>query len=219
MLNPKLYRSSRLYDFFFKSIGYQRSIERFLKNVPLEHPGPQRILDAGCGTGTLGLHFLARFPAATLVATDLEPNFLQTTLTNAAQRGIAADRITVGTSNISTPDQVQLLTGDSLTLRPGSFDLICVGAVVGYADDTVQSLRQLVNLLAPDGTLINIEMNESPTGRFVSNRYHYANIALSQMQQVLEEEGCYVIRRKLRLGHLPARFTREAVIARKAAAK
>jgi hypothetical protein len=73
----------------------------------------------------------------------------------------------------------------------------------------------LIRLLAPGGTLINLEMSESPTGRFISKRYHYSNIALSKMQQILLEEGCSVCMKRLSLVHLPAKFTRVAIIARK----
>ena len=102
-------------------------------------------------------------------------------------------------------------------LSEGSFDLICVGAVVGYAASTESSVRELVRLLAPGGMLLNLEMSESPTGRFVSRRYSYSNIALSLMQQVLRESGCSVQLTRLSLRHLPAKFTRVAVIARKPA--
>lgn len=216
MLNPRLYKSSRLYDFLFKSIGYERSIVRFLRTLTVDSAGPLRILDAGCGTGTLGLHFLERFPDSTLVATDLEPNFVQMMLANAARRGIATDRIQAGVANISTPRVLTTLDDREVQFEHGTFDVVCIGAVVGYAQDTETSLRELVGLLAPGGMLINIEMNESPTGRFVSKRYHYSNIALSRMQQVLESEGCTVTRRKLSLSQLPAKFTRVAVIARTA---
>ncbi|MFM7868860.1 MAG: class I SAM-dependent methyltransferase, partial [Planctomycetaceae bacterium] len=82
MLKSRLYRSTNVYNFFMKSLGYERSIDRFLRSTELELSGPVRILDAGCGTGMLGLHFLERFPGSVLTSTDLEPRFLQTTVAN-----------------------------------------------------------------------------------------------------------------------------------------
>ena len=215
MMSPRLYRNSRVYDFFMKSLGYERGIDRFLRGVSVEYPGRFRILDAGCGTGMLGLHFLQRFPQSELIATDLEPNFLQATLANAQRRGIKPHRIQVGVADISTPQHLTTLNHESRTLDDESFSIVCVGAVVGYADDTEQSIRQLIRLLTPGGTLINIEMNESPAGRFVSHRYHYRNIALSRMQEVMRDEGCEVKYSRLSVSHLPAKLTRTAIIARK----
>lgn len=217
MLKTRLYRSTHVYNFFMKSLGYERSIDRFLRTVELDLSGAVRILDAGCGTGMLGLHFLERLPGSVLTATDLEPRFLTTTLANARQRGLDSDRISVGVSDISHPSRLQSPGGSVVQLSEGSFDLICVGAVVGYAASTESSVRELVRLLAPGGMLLNLEMSESPTGRFVSRRYSYSNITLSLMQQVLRESGCSVQMTRLSLRHLPAKFTRVAVIARKPA--
>jgi len=215
MISPKLYRSSHLYDFFMKSLGYESSIDRFLQSLTINVPAGGKILDAGCGTGLMGLHFAERFTNSQLVATDLEANFLDATLANARKRGIQEDRITVGVADISDPTKLSLPCGDDQTLHPESFDLVCVGAVIGYAKNTVETLQCLLSLLAPGGTLLNLEMNESPTGRFVSHRYHYQNISLSQMQDVITEQGCQLSVKKLSLSHLPARFTRTALLATK----
>ncbi|NND99984.1 MAG: class I SAM-dependent methyltransferase [Pirellulaceae bacterium] len=217
MINPKLYKNSRVYDFFMKSLGYESGIDRFLRSLTLDCPSDCRILDAGCGTGLLGLHFLNRFADGQLVATDLEPNFLRATLSNADKRGIDPKRIRAGVADISEPSKITSLDGDQTELQPASFDLICVGAVVGYASDTESTIRQLIDLLAPNGYLMNLEMNESLTGRFVSHRYHYRNISLWRMQEIMREQGCDVSASKLSLRHLPAKFTRSSLLARKPA--
>ncbi len=215
MISPKLYRSSHVYDFFMKTMGYQSSIDRFLRSLKIDFPTDGRILDAGCGTGLMGLHFADRFSDSQLVATDLETNFLKATLANAKNRGIDTDRITVGVADIFNPAELRLIDGSEHVLQAASFHLVCVGAVIGYADDTAESLRRLLALLAPGGTLLNLEMNESPTGRFVSHRYHYHNIPIKQMQQVIRQAGCDLTTQKLSLRHLPAKFTRTAIIATK----
>lgn len=215
MISPKLYKNGRTYDFFMKALGYEGSIDRFLDHLEINCRAECRIMDAGCGTGILGLHFLEKFPNSTLHATDIETGFLEATLTNAQRRGIDAHRVTLGLGDISSPEIWTPLAGSPEHLEPESFDLICVGAVIGYANDTEASLRKLVQLLAPGGYLLNIEMNESLTGRFVSNRYRYRNISLERMNSVIQAEGCELLSTPLRIKHLPAKLTRTAIVARK----
>lgn len=93
--------------------------------------------------------------------------------------------------------------------------MICVGAVLGYADDTEASILQLLKLLAPGGYLINLEMNESFVGRFISHRYHYDIIDFAQIRNVIRQQGYEVSTKKLKIQHLPAKLTRTAIIARK----
>jgi SAM-dependent methyltransferase len=226
-------------------MGFENGLDRFLQDLEVELPAGIRILDAGCGTGLLGLHFLNRIPHSTLLSTDLQPNFLRATLAKAVKRQLPTDRLEVATADISTPQDIQLMTkaattehvnsGHSVpadpqdstvathdkefeptsTLNDGVFGLICVGAVVGYANDTEASLRQLSRLLAPGGVLLNLEMSQSLTGRFVSHRYHYHNLSHARICQVLEDSDCQVTTEHLRLRHLPAKLTRTAIIARR----
>lgn len=215
MLSPNLYKKSHVYDFFMKSLGYERSLNRFITQLPLAQHGPITILDAGCGTGLLGLALLQRFPLARLIATDLEPNFLQATLSNATSCGIEPGRLQVGLSDISQPSQYSTLSGEHLSIPLQSLHLICIGAVVGYSSDIESSLRQLVDMLAPGGTLINLEMNDNLIGKYVAKRYLYHNIPLERMVHVLCEAGCNVVKKNLHLRHLPAKFTRTAILATK----
>jgi ubiquinone/menaquinone biosynthesis C-methylase UbiE len=215
MLSPNLYRKSKAYDFFMRSLGYERSLGRFLSQIHLDQGQVAQILDAGCGTGLLGLGLLRRFPNAQLLATDLEPNFLKQTLINAERRGIAKEKIQVGVSNISQPKLLQTLDNRSLTIADGSVQLICTGGVIGYSSNIERTLRQLVDLLSIGGSIINLEMNESLAARFVSHRYRYRNIPLARMVHVLREAGCNVTQRNLGLAYLPAKFTRTAIVATK----
>ena len=110
MVSPRLYKSSQAYDFFLRSLGFENSIARFLRDLKVDVPAGTRILDAGCGTGLLGLHFVERIPNSTLLSTDLQPNFLLATLAKAEKRQIDPSRIEVAVADISTPQQVTLFS-------------------------------------------------------------------------------------------------------------
>lgn len=243
MVSPRLYKSSQAYDLCLRSMGFESGIDRFLRDLEIEIPVGSRILDAGCGTGLLGLHFLNRFPGSSLLSTDLQPNFLRATLAKAAKRQLSADRLEVATADISIPREIKLMTKVAIhkhlrsgelvaneqdnssveehgnefepptTLSNGMFGLICVGAVVGYARDTETSLKQLAALLAPGGVLLNLEMSQSLTGKFVSHRYHYHNLSHARICEILTDSDCKVSTQHLSLRHLPAKLTRTAIIA------
>src|SRR5438270_13473979 len=57
-------RIERFYDLTFKLNGYGRSLDKYLEAHPLPVFENARILDAGCGTGTLTLALLRalKFP-------------------------------------------------------------------------------------------------------------------------------------------------------------
>lgn len=217
MLNTDLYRKSSTYDFFFRLLGIENSIDRYLRSLDLRFPEEARILDIGCGTGILGLHFLERLKGSTLLAGDLEPNFLESMLANAVRRGLDTDRITTGRSDIGSPQIFTPTDGDQMEFAAGTFHVICIGAVIGYSGDTENSLRQLLKLLAPGGYLINIEMNENLGGRYVSQRFAYSNIPLDRMIEIIADAGFHQIKSRLGLKSLPACITRTSIIAQRPA--
>lgn len=54
--------------------------------------GPARVLDVGCGSGILSIAAVKRWPGATCVAIDIDPQCIDATLENAARNRVA-DRI------------------------------------------------------------------------------------------------------------------------------
>lgn len=215
MLSPKLYKNSHAYDLFMRVFGFEASVERFLRatNIPPLVNG--NILDNGCGSGTIGIHFLQASEQTTLLSTDLEPNFLDAALKKAKRRGIDGKSMSVGTANITAPDQVQTLDGHQYSLNPESFQLVCIGAVLGYSQDPSESLRTLVRLLAPGGFFFNLEMSETALGKYVCKRYHYDNISIEEMKAILRDEGCSVSQITMNLKYFPSCMTRTALIAQK----
>ena len=209
-----LYKLSALYASLLKLIGYERGISRFIDRLELDCPRDLRMLDVGCGSGIVGLRFLERFPGATLLATDLEPNFLKATLANARSRGLDEKRIEVGLSDINAPDQVTLLDGDRRVLDKQSFDIVSVGGVLGYSQNQQGTIETLLSLIKPGGYLVDLEMSESPAGSFVSKTYHCTAMPLESMRTFIEAAGHRVCVVPFSLANFPANLTRIGIIAK-----
>lgn len=207
-----LYRLSKIYAAFLKILGYERGLGRFIDRLVLAVPDDARILDAACGSGVVGLELLDRLPKATLIATDLQKNFLLETRANAKDRGIAPDRVTVGFADVSEPKKVSLPNGNTLALENQTFDIVCVGGALGYAKDPAQSTRDLLSLLKPGGYFINLEMNLGPVGRFVAWLYSYRPMPIEETRRIAEEQGHSVTVVRFALRDFPANLTRIGIV-------
>ena len=148
-----------------------------------------------------------------MLATDIQERFLQGVLSNSEKMGMGQDMISVGLSDITKPSEVKRVPGDSVTLENESFDLISVGAVIGYSKDQQQTIKVLVNLLKPGGLLLNLEMNEQLAGRWTSRRYEYDVIRLKEMRSQFSEAGCNVSTLPLSAKYFPASLTRVGLLA------
>src|SRR4249919_547095 len=72
-------RIARFYDLTFKLNGYGRSLDQYFDEHPLALFPDARILDAGCGTGTLTLALLRKLKAPVkLTALDLSASSMRT---------------------------------------------------------------------------------------------------------------------------------------------
>src|SRR5262249_35478002 len=69
-------RIAARYGTGFRVLGFKRGVEQFLSRVEWSLPARARVLDAGAGTGIIGLWFLRRFPDAEVVAFDIDEKML-----------------------------------------------------------------------------------------------------------------------------------------------
>lgn len=208
------YKLSGLYAALLKLLGYERGISRFLDRLPLECPDDCRVLDAACGSGVVGLQLMQRFPRSTLLATDLQANFLEETRINARNRGIDQHRVTVGTADLSDPRVVTCPDGTERSLQDASFNIVSVGGALGYARDTERSTRELLRLVKPGGYFINVEMNNGILGRLVAWMYSYRPLPIATLVRIAAEGGHELSLVRFGLGEFPANLTRIGMIVR-----
>jgi SAM-dependent methyltransferase len=112
------------------------------------YPAGSTVLEAGCGTGAQTLTLAANNPAAHFTCIDI----------SAASLALARERC-AGLGN------VEFMQADlrHLPFAPASFDHIFVCFVLEHLADPAGTLRALLRLLRPGGTLIAIEGDHGST--------------------------------------------------------
>ena len=109
--------------------------QRIARTCP--QPGPERILEIGCGTGFLTQHLRRLFPTAQIVATDIAPGMLHQT-----QAKFHKDPgLSFHVMDAEQPDLA------------GPFDLVCSSMAMQWFGARRETLRRLAALLSPSGVM------------------------------------------------------------------
>lgn len=96
---------------------------------------PLRILEIGCGTGLLTEYLRNCWPEADILATDFAPNMLVRAKSRLGE-GVFYHQMDAAKPDVSGP-----------------FDLICGNLIMQWLPEPAKVLRNLAELLAPDGVL------------------------------------------------------------------
>jgi len=140
-------RIERFYDLSFKLNGYGRSLDRYMDAHPLPVFENARILDAGCGTGTLTLALLRtlRVPVK-LTAIDLSASSMAT-----ARKYV----------NKNNPQQqeVRFAQGNVLALPfpDDAFDLVVTSGVLEYVP-LEDGFTEMARVISPGGYFLHLPM-------------------------------------------------------------
>ena len=104
--------------------------------LPHLRPG-QRLLDVGCGPGTLSVGLAERVAPGEVIAIDIVPEILKRARQHAAERGV----------------QVTFETGDvySLDFEDGAFDVVHAHQVLQHLVYPVAALREMRRVTRPGG--------------------------------------------------------------------
>lgn len=104
-------------------------------------PG-ERVLDLGCGTGTLSLHLAARVPGAHITGVDADPAMLRQAQAKAASAGISVE--------------LAPAWADALPFDDCSFDVVLSSLFFHHLQptDKRQSLREVRRVLRPGGRVL-----------------------------------------------------------------
>ncbi|MGA7922499.1 MAG: ubiquinone/menaquinone biosynthesis methyltransferase [Thermoplasmata archaeon] len=138
-----------------------------------------RILDIGCGTGDLGVVAAHRFSSASLVSAD----FTAAMLTRAAHRrdlGSIRNRCAFARASAL-----------HLPFRSGTFDVVMSAFVVRNLPRLADALAELRRVLAPQGTLLTLEITEPVSPRFRAMFHAYFDRVVPWLGAVVKCAGPY----------------------------
>lgn len=146
----------------------QQQMAQHLLSLLVPHGPFTRILEIGCGPGTLTKHLVTAWPAATLWATDISPAML-----HQAQHALG----THPRLRFACQD------GEDLTIT-GPFDLIIANAAFQWFTRPALSFRHFSSLLKPGGILAY--------GTFGTTTFHELRTAFAQAYCRTGLTGSYV---------------------------
>ena len=170
-----------LYDPMVGLMGGARAREELVKQANIQ-PG-QRVLDLGCGTGTLVVLLKRRYPAAEIVGVDPDPKALQRAQKKVRRAGVA----------------VQLDEGfaDELPYEAGTFDRVLSSFMLHHLEEheREKTLREVLRVLKPAGTfhLLDFAGGEDKApgrlGRLVNSHARLEDNSQQRILQLMRRAG------------------------------
>lgn len=202
-------RIARLYHISFLFNGYERSLERYLRDHPLPLPRNARILDAGCGTGLLTRAVLRALERpARIVALDLSFSSLQTArraikeLQRESKHGSKRHRIALTQANML-----------ALPFPDDSFDFVVTSGALEYVS-LEEGLRELARVTKPDGYLLHLPVHPSPASRFLEFAFRFKSHSPREVAKQTNRRF-YILDRHRFPTFAPIGWTKTAILAKK----
>jgi len=155
-------RIERVYDLTFKVNGYGKSLDKYFERHPLPVSENARVLDAGCGTGTLTLALLRTLQVPVrLTALDLSSSVLST-----ARKYVSKDN--------PNQHEVRFAQGNVLALpfADETFDVVVTSGVLEYVP-LEEGFTELARVIAPGGYFLHLPMRPSPTTRILELLFRF----------------------------------------------
>src|SRR5215813_3475713 len=143
-------RIERVYDLTFKVNGYGKSLDKYFERLPLPVTENARVLDAGCGTGTLTLALLRTLQVPVkLTAIDLSSSVITT-----ARKYVS--------KNNPNQQEVRFAQGNALALpfADETFDVVVTSGVLEYVP-LDEGFTELARVIARGGYLLNLPIRPS----------------------------------------------------------
>jgi ubiquinone/menaquinone biosynthesis C-methylase UbiE len=147
-----------LYDPIVSLMGVRRARDELIKQANIQPD--QRILDLGCGTGTLMVLLKRRYPSAQVVGIDPDANALRRAKTKARRAAVS----------------VQLDEGfaDELPYKEASFDRVISSFMFHHLEDAERekTLAEVLRVLKPGGSFHLLDFVPRETDGFFARLFN-----------------------------------------------
>jgi demethylmenaquinone methyltransferase/2-methoxy-6-polyprenyl-1,4-benzoquinol methylase len=196
-------RIVRLYDLTFKVNGYGRSMDQYFAEHPLPVFPGARVLDAGCGTGTLTLALLRtlRVPVK-LAALDLSASSMATAKKYVNKNNLREQKVHFAQGNIL-----------SLPFADESFDLIVTSGVLDYVP-LEEGFIELARVISRGGHLLHLPMRRSPVTKILELLFRFRAHSPDQVAEASAQHFQVVSHYRFPPFHVIA-WSKTAVLAQK----
>jgi demethylmenaquinone methyltransferase/2-methoxy-6-polyprenyl-1,4-benzoquinol methylase len=145
------------------SFGQDPRWRRFLvSRIPAD---AHRVLDVATGTGAVGIELLGANDHRRVVGLDQSEPMLRTGVARARGAGVGERFAPV------------LAQGESAPFPPGSFDALTFTYLFRYVDDPGSTLRGLIDLVEPGGTIASLEFGV-PSGIWYPAWWGYTRLVM-----------------------------------------
>jgi demethylmenaquinone methyltransferase / 2-methoxy-6-polyprenyl-1,4-benzoquinol methylase len=125
------------------SFGQDPRWRRFLvSRVPAD---ALRVLDVACGTAAVSIELARREPQRTVIGIDQSPEML------------AAGRARVERAGLAARVELRIGRAEELPFDDAEFDALTFTYLLRYVDDPAATLRELVRVVRPGGTIAMLE--------------------------------------------------------------
>jgi demethylmenaquinone methyltransferase/2-methoxy-6-polyprenyl-1,4-benzoquinol methylase len=104
-----------------------------------------RVLDVACGTAAVSIELARRAPGRTVAGIDQSPEML------------AAGRARVARAGLDARVELQQGRAEELPFQDEEFDALTFTYLLRYVDDPLSTLRELVRVVRPGGTIAMLE--------------------------------------------------------------
>jgi ubiquinone/menaquinone biosynthesis C-methylase UbiE len=155
-------RIERFYDLTFKLNGYGKSLDQYFAQHPLPVFENARILDAGCGTGTLTLALLRTLKVpVNLTAIDLSASSMATAMKYVARNNPNQQEVRFAQGNVM-----------AMPFADEAFDFVVTSGVLEYIP-LEEGFTELARVISRGGYFLHLPMRPTPTTRLLELLFRF----------------------------------------------